>query len=71
MVILETEFTKSNLGLWIKKTDVSGYTGSGHLEFTGNNQASGPPNSPLTYTFSITDAGVYRLIIKGRKRIKF
>lgn len=69
LVVMETEFTKSNLGLWIEKTDVSGYTGSGHLEFTGNDQASGPPTSPLNYVFTITDGGVYRLIIKGRKRL--
>ncbi len=69
LVIMETEFTQSNLGLWVKKTDVTGYTGSGHLEFTGNNQASGPPNSALTYTFTITNGGLYRLLIKGRKRL--
>lgn len=69
LVIMETEFTNSNLGFWIEKTDVTGYTGSGHLEFTGNNQASGPATSPLTYTFTISNGGVYRLIIKGRKRL--
>lgn len=69
LVIMETEFTNSNLGLWIEKTDVSGYTGSGHLEFTGNDQSSGPPTSPLTYTFTITNGGVYRLMIKARKRL--
>ena len=57
---MEFENTKSNLGLWILKTDVSGYTGSGHLEFTGNTIVSGPATSPLIYTFSITQEGYYR-----------
>jgi len=69
MVVMETEFTKSNLGLWIEKTDVSGYSGSGHLEFTGNSQVSGPPVSPITYVFKINQGGQYRLLIKGRKRL--
>ena len=69
LIIMEAENTDSPLDKWIKKTDVNGYTGSGHLEFTGNNQSSGPATSPLTYTFKVNTAGTYRLIIKSRKRL--
>ena len=34
IVAMEMENTGSPLGLWVKKTDVKGYTGSGYLEFT-------------------------------------
>lgn len=69
LIVMEAESTTSNLGKWIAKKDVNGYTGSGHLEFTGNNQASGPATSPLTYSFTVNKAGSYRLIIKSRKRL--
>ena len=68
-VIMETENTWSPLDLWITKTDVANFTGSGHLEFTGNQQASGPPKSPLQYVFKINQGGLYRLIIRARKRL--
>ncbi|WP_199726311.1 DUF5060 domain-containing protein, partial [Aquimarina sp. BL5] len=69
LVIIEAENTKSDYDLWIKKTDVDGYTGSGHLEFTGNNTSSGPARSPLTYTFKINSGGTYQLLMRTRKRI--
>lgn len=61
LVIIEAENTTSALGEWGKKTDRSGYTGSGYLEFTGNNPESGPAKSPLTYEFKIQKAGLYML----------
>ncbi|GEM_PF-1295024 len=62
IVIMEAENTPSNLGQWKKGTTLSGYTGSGYLEFTGNNYQSGGAKSPITYTFTIQNAGVYRLV---------
>ena len=70
LVIMEAENTQSDYDLWIKKTDVDEYTGSGHLEFTGNGITNGPPKSPLTYTFTINKPGYYRLTIRARKRLE-
>ena len=69
LVIMEAENTTSDYDQWILKTDVVGYKGSGHLEFTGNSTTNGPPRSPLTYTFKINQGGMYQLMIRGRKRI--
>ena len=70
LIIMEPENTWSPLGLWITKTDVSGYTGDGHIEFTGNNPASGPPTSPLQYVFRVREGGLYQLIMRARKRLE-
>ncbi len=70
LVIMEAENTSSDYDLWIKKTDVADYQGSGHLEFTGNRTTNGPPTSPLAYQFKINQAGTYRLIIRARKRLE-
>ncbi|AXT58947.1 DUF5060 domain-containing protein [Aquimarina sp. AD10] len=69
LVVMEAENTNSTLGLWKKKTNNPGFSGSGHLEFTGNGSNGGPPSSPLTYTFKINKAGFYRLYIRARKRL--
>ncbi|GAA4109145.1 hypothetical protein GCM10022393_05570 [Aquimarina addita] len=69
LVIMEAEDTKSDYDLWVLKTDVEDYKGSGHLEFTGNTTSNGSPKSPLAYTFKINQGGLYRLIIRSRKRI--
>jgi hypothetical protein len=61
VVVMETENTPSPLGLWQKLTTISGHTGSGYLEFTGNDYTTGPPNSPLEYNFRINQAGLYYL----------
>lgn len=70
LLIIEMESTDSPLGLWIEKTDVPGYTGTCHFEFTGNNPSSGPPNSPLSYTFKINMTGNYHLNLRARKRLE-
>ena len=78
LVILEAEETASDLDQWVKKTDrlKSPYTGPGYLEFTGNKTSSGPPRSPLEYTFKINNAGFYyihlhcaRETVDGRKDV--
>ena len=53
LVIMEIENTESPLGLWQKKTSLSGYSGSGYLEFTGNNYSLGDAKSPLAFHFKI------------------
>lgn len=69
VVMMEAENTKSNLGKWVLKTDNPGYSGTGHLEFTGNSINGGPATSPLEYTFKINTAGYYRLHMRVRKRL--
>ncbi|MEM9237319.1 MAG: hypothetical protein AAGB14_11110, partial [Verrucomicrobiota bacterium] len=70
LVVIEAESTDSRLGKWKKKTDVEGYEGECHLEFTGNKTISGPPESPLKYRFKINKEGVYTLTLRARKRLE-
>lgn len=74
LLIMEMENTPSALGQWVKINPggtnyVSGATGSGHLEFTGNTINGGDAASPLTYTFQINQAGNYHLNLRARKRL--
>lgn len=70
VLVMEAESTSSSLGSWIKKTDVKDYAGECHLEFTGNKPESGPPKSPLKYTFQINKGGTYELALRCRKRLE-
>ncbi len=67
---MEMESTTSRLGRWEKKTDVEGYKGECHLEFTGNKIMNGPPASPLVYYFQIQKEGKYTLALRARKRLE-
>jgi len=69
IVEIESEATTSSLGKWQKKTSVKDFSGKCHLEFTGNNTASGRPNSPLKYKFTVDKDGVYNFFIRGYKRL--
>lgn len=65
LVIMEAENTATNdLGLWQPKTDVAGFTGASYIEFDGNSALSGPPGSPLTYTFTINQSGLHYLHLR-------
>ena len=66
LVVIEAEDTSSDLGEWIKKKDglKNAPRGSGYLEFTGNNPRSGPPQSPLEYSFKIKQEGLYRIHLR-------
>ena len=70
IVAIEAESTKSRLGDWKKKTDVKGYTGDCHLEFTGNKPENGPAKSPLKYSFKISKPGKYQLTLRARKHLE-
>jgi hypothetical protein len=70
VLVMEAESTSSSLGAWEKKTDVQDYGGECHLEFTGNKPESGPPKSPLKYSFQINKGGTYELAIRCRKRLE-
>jgi len=63
LIVIEAEDTASDLDQWVKKTAnlKNNYSGSGYLEFTGNNTTSGPPRSPLEYDFKIKQAGLYHI----------
>jgi len=61
LVVIEAENTRSELGQWIEKNSVSGFTGDSYLEFDGNSPINGPADSPLEYTFSVTQSGLYHL----------
>jgi len=61
LVVMEMENTESPLGLWQAQSALSGYTGSGYLQFLGNTFETGPATSPLEYTFKINQAGLYYL----------
>ncbi|MCG8698371.1 MAG: T9SS type A sorting domain-containing protein, partial [Bacteroidales bacterium] len=69
LVVMEAENTKSALGQWKRVSSVNGYSGTGHIEFTGNKPSSGPAKSPLTYTFTINQGGDYRLLLRAHKRL--
>lgn len=69
LIIMEAENTTSPLDKWIRKTDNPGYSGSGHIEFTGNGSNGGPATSPLEYKFKVNQEGYYRLFIRARKRL--
>lgn len=62
-VIMEAENTESDYGEWILNTttDAADLTGTGAIEFTGNQFTSGPVNSPLEYRFRINKGGIYHL----------
>jgi hypothetical protein len=70
LVVMEAESTGSRLGDWKKKTDVEDFEGECHLEYTGNQTTTGPPDSPLKYEFKITKAGNYTMTIRARKRLE-
>ncbi|TCS37095.1 DUF5060 domain-containing protein [Reinekea marinisedimentorum] len=70
LVIIEAENTLTeDLGEWFEDTAVSGYTGDGYLEFDGNSAISGNPNSPLEYTFTVDQSGLYYLHMRASKEI--
>ncbi|WP_139959631.1 carbohydrate-binding protein [Flavicella sediminum] len=63
ILIFEAENTKSDFGNWIYETSIPGYRGTGYLRYVGPFSGS----SPLTYTFKIQNAGIYRFMIRSSK----
>ncbi|MEQ8211010.1 MAG: carbohydrate-binding protein [Lacipirellulaceae bacterium] len=59
VVIFEIESTNSPYGLWKQKTTLAGFSGSGYMEFTGNDYSLGAAVSPLFYHFKINKGGTY------------
>lgn len=58
----------SPLGDWKLQTFKSGYSGSGYFYWDGPNKYGAPPtNSTLIYTFTLTQAGTYRIDFRGRR----
>ncbi len=72
-LVFEPEITTSDLGLWVKRKagDEKYHVGTtieainkGYLEFTGNNKNSGPPTSPIEYTFKCPKTAKYRIVMR-------
>lgn len=69
-IVIEAE-SATITGNWVLHTDagmfewVAGFTGDGCIQFTGNTEVSGPPDSPLTYRFMVTRAGDYKLMARA------
>jgi len=68
LVIMEMENTESSLNNWDKKTNLSGYTGSGFLQFDANAYTHGPADSPLEFNFKINEGGLYYLHMRCAKQ---
>lgn len=64
LVIIDAENTTSRLGSWQRRNSILNYTGTGYLDFTGNDYLSGRPNCPLLYTFRINKPGLYALHLR-------
>ena len=69
VVVIEAESTASDPGDWEGKKTVEGFTGEGHIEFTGNRPAGGDPGTQLVYYFKVTTPGTYQLFLRGHKRL--
>jgi hypothetical protein len=74
LVVIEMENTDSPLDTdsahpWITETSLSGYTGSGYLQFLGNTTTSGPAKSPVEFSFKINQSGLYYLHLHCAKQI--
>lgn len=67
LVVMEAESAPAPTGFWLGKTKLKDYTGKGYIEFNGNKPTSGPPNSPLVYTFKINQAGLYYLHMRASR----
>ncbi|WP_157961145.1 hypothetical protein [Lutibacter citreus] len=72
-IVFEPEITKSDLGLWVKRTpedskyykseDIEAINKT-YLEFTGNNLNGGNAKSPLTYTFTAPKTAKFRIVMR-------
>ena len=78
-VVFDAEATESPLDQWklITKGDSDyldkeslGPINETHLEFTGNNQGSGPATSPLDYVFTAPSSGEYKLLMRLYQRLE-
>lgn len=70
VLVIEAESSTSRPGKWAGKTDIEGFTGRGHIEYTGNKPAGGPADSVMVYYFKIEKAGVYSLHLRAHKRLE-
>ena len=52
---------------WSEESVLPEATGGAYYRYTGNNICSGPPGSPLRYSFRIHDAGTYELRLRAAR----
>lgn len=65
LVVVEAESAAVS-GDWLVKTSESGFTGSGYIQWDGDNHFSTPGVDILTYRVRIETPGIYRVIWRGR-----
>lgn len=70
ILVMEMENSKSPMGKWVKKSDGSGWSGSGFYEFTGNDHnGSGSDRDPQEFRFKIAKAGIYGIHLHAYNRL--
>ena len=70
ILVMEMENSKSPMGKWVKKSDGSGWTGSGFYEFTGNDMnGSGSDRDPQEFRFKIAKAGIFGIHLHAYNRL--
>ncbi|MFC1476453.1 hypothetical protein ACFL5S_00655 [Fibrobacterota bacterium] len=70
ILVMEMENSKSLMGKWVKKSDGSGWSGSGFYEFTGNDHnGSGSDRDPQEFRFKIAKAGIYGIHLHAYNRL--
>lgn len=73
ILCIEAEHTltdQSQWGDWSLKTNISGYTGEGHIEFDDGTMGDRSPGSQLVYKFRIVNGGTYTLHLRAHKRLE-
>ncbi|MEO1441798.1 MAG: Ig-like domain-containing protein [Chloroflexota bacterium] len=65
LVIIEAE-SQPAAGDWNLKTAISGFTGSGYLQWDGNNFFDNPGNDVIEYKIRINNPGRYRFTMRSR-----
>ncbi|MFK7933305.1 MAG: T9SS type A sorting domain-containing protein [Saprospiraceae bacterium] len=60
IVVVEIESTTSNWDAWELQTNRAGFTGTGYLNYRGNDLFNDPGNFPMHYEIAINKTGKYR-----------
>ncbi len=66
-IIIEAESAPASEG-WAYKADESGHTGFGYYEWTAKGQGIAAGKGILNYTFEVTEAGNYQLLLHNRMK---
>ncbi|MEM9451237.1 MAG: hypothetical protein AAGA75_22245 [Cyanobacteria bacterium P01_E01_bin.6] len=69
LVVIETEAAEA-VGGWQPETQYDGYTGTGYYRWTANPTITRPGIATLRYNVSLSEAGTYRLSLRGLRNGK-